>query len=301
MSRSAVVLGHVAIDEVSLADGTRLPEMPGGAGSYAALGQALVAPGSVLVSGVGTDFPEAFHGVLTRADVDTRGLVALDARTPRTRIQYFDNGEREESPVFGLDHFARLDPTLAMLPSDIAVSALYVFDQLNPALFAAIDDLRRDTGCSVLWEIHADICTEDELVAVRQQASGVDIVSLNRTEALGLSGTDDFTRTVEVLRAIAPVVALRLGADGAAVIMGDKVIRATPPPGVVVDPTGAGNAFSGAFVASWDRSSGDPEAALRDAMAASALTIRQYGPPPVDDTLRAEASHMATTINVTTQ
>ena len=51
-------------------------------------------------------------------------------------------------------------------------------------------------------------------------------------------------------------------------------------------------------MASWrlgDRSAGQ---ALRDAMAASALTIRQYGPPRVDTDLRAEHRLLSSSIDV---
>ncbi|MPV50672.1 hypothetical protein GCG21_11780 [Pseudactinotalea sp. HY160] len=301
MDRSDVTLGHVVIDEVRLADGMLLPDTLGGAGAYAVLGQALVTPSPVLVSGIGEDFPESARRDLDRAGVDARGLVALDPHTPRTRIQYFDNGEREEAPAFGLEHFTRLDPRLSMLPDDVELSSIYLFDALNPPLFAGVSDLRRRTGCSVLWEIHAGACTRERLVEVRRQAAQVDILSINRTEALRLSGTDDLARAMATLRGIAPVIALRLGAEGAMAIYGDHILRAGPPAGPVVDPTGAGNAFSGAFVSSWARSDRDLDAALRRAMAASALTIRQFGPPPVDDALRREAAAVATSITVSTQ
>ncbi|MPV36266.1 carbohydrate kinase family protein [Georgenia subflava] len=298
MAGTTVALGHVVLDEIRLADGTALPPVVGGAGAYAAYGQALVAPQVLLASGVGEDFPA--RADLALAGIDSAALAALDPHTPRTRIQYFTDGEREETPEFGLDHFRRLDPAVWMLPESADPIALYVFDEISPDLFTDIAELRRRTGCAVLWELHAGVCTPEQLPAVRAQAAGVDILSLNRTEARGLCGTDDLERCLAELADIVPTVALRLGAEGALVVHDGETVSARPPAGPVVDPTGAGNAFSGAFVASWAVAGRDAEAALRDAMGASALTIRQYGPPPVDAALREEHRRIAASIDVTT-
>lgn len=295
-----LALGHVVIDDVRLADGTTLAPALGGAGAYAALGQSLVTRAVTVLSGVGEDFPTEIRRNLARAGIDPRGLIALDPRTPRTRIQYFDDGEREETPAFGTEHFQKLDPALSMLPADVRASAMYVFDEINPELFGQLLELREETRAPILWEIHAAICDTAHEEAVREQAASVDAISLNRAEAIALFATDDLNECLYRLADLAPTVLLRLGASGAAVIENGTILRAVPPGGEVVDPTGAGNASSGAFAASWAVDGHRSDIALRKAMAASALTIRQIGPPPVDDELREDLERIATTIDVTT-
>lgn len=297
---NAVVLGHVVIDGVHTPDGRSLPPTLGGAGTYAALGAALVADSTVLVSGIGADFPAAWTEVLTAAGIATDGLAVLDPFTPRTEIRYAADGERVEQPVHGLEHFARLDPRLDMIPAGLDdVASVYVFDELNPELWASLADLRRRTGATVLWEIHAGICEPEHLPGITEQLRAVDVLSINRTEARRLCGTDDTAACIAtLLEAGARVVALRLGSDGALVGTSDQILRARPPAGDVVDPTGAGNAFSGAFVASLAAT--DVEQALRDAMAAAALTIRSPGPPVVDDHARAEHRTLARALDITT-
>jgi len=308
MTRVVATLGHVVIDDVLLADGSRLPAALGGAGTYAVLGQALVTPRTAVVSGVGADFPASARQTFQRAGTDTTGLVALDPHTPRTRIEYFADGERVETPTFGLEHFERLDPRVEMLPAPSRdLAGVYVFDAINPVAWHELRALRARTGCAVLWEIHAGICTPENLQAVVDQLADVDVLSLNRTEARGLCGADDLDTCLQILTSTGvPVIALRLGAEGAAVIGGATALRAAPPVGPVVDPTGAGNAFSGAFLASWALAARSAEeqrrtalvTALRAAMAASALTIRQYGPPLVNPPLRDEHHRLAAAIDV---
>lgn len=295
-----LALGHVVIDHVRLADGTELAPTLGGAGAYAALGQALVSPAVTVLSGVGDDFPAEIRHDLVRAGVDSRGLVSLDSRTPRTHIRYFDDGEREEAPAFGLEHFQSLDPALSMLPAGVRPTAMYVFDEINSVLLDELVALREETQASILWEVHAAICSPAHEQAVQKQAARVDAVSLNRAEATALFGADDLDACLPQLADLSKTVLLRLGAEGAAVIENGTILRAVPPGGAVVDPTGAGNSSSGAFAASWAIDGHRSDIALRKAMAASALTIRQIGPPTVDDELRDEFDRIAASIDVTT-
>lgn len=291
---SAVVLGHIVIDEVRTPDGQQLPPSLGGAGLYAALGAALVADRTALVSGVGEDFPASSFAELTAAGIATDGLVALHPFTPRTRILYTEDGERTEEPVHGLEHFTSLDPGLDMIPAAFnSAASLYVFDEINPELWAGLANLRARGGVSVLWEIHAGICQPRYWPEITDQLRQTDVLSINRTEARALCGTDDPLESVEIFReAGVRVVALRLGGSGAIVGGGaGLLLHAVPRPTDVVDPTGAGNAFSGAFAAAL--ATNDLERALRAAMAAAALTIRVVGPPQIDTTARTEHRRLA--------
>lgn len=77
----------------------------------------------------------------------------------------------------------------------------------------------------------------------------------------------------------APYARLRcvtLGADGALLLDGDRAYRAAPPRVDVVDTTGAGDVFRGAFITALLR--GDaPDAMLRFANAAAALSCTKAG------------------------
>jgi 2-dehydro-3-deoxygluconokinase len=76
------------------------------------------------------------------------------------------------------------------------------------------------------------------------------------------------------------VLALHMGADGALVADAGALL-ATPAAPVprVVDATGAGNCYSGAFLASYRRS-GDLWHAAITAAAAAATVLGDFGVPP---------------------
>jgi len=90
-----------------------------------------------------------------------------------------------------------------------------------------------------------------------------EVIKPNRDEAASLTGktTDaDIIRELQKLTDTVSVVALSLGGDGAAFITREETTSITPPPGPVVNPVGAGDAFVAGLAASfditgrWDRS-----------------------------------------------
>jgi sugar/nucleoside kinase (ribokinase family) len=67
----------------------------------------------------------------------------------------------------------------------------------------------------------------------------------------------------------------------------------------VIDPTGAGNAYGGAFLASWCESGGDLEHASCLAAAVGGLVVGERGPLRRNDTSpKVEVTQLAHTVNL---
>jgi len=117
-----------------------------------------------------------------------------------------------------------------------------------------------------------------------------DICLPSYDDVIQLSDLKDPDRIVDrCLEAGARIVALKLGAEGALVADRDRRIRIAPYPCHVVDATGAGDTFGGAFVARIV-SGDDIERAGHYAAAAAALSTEGYGavtPIPHADKVRA--------------
>ncbi len=114
---------------------------------------------------------------------------------------------------------------------------------------------------------------------------GVDFVFPNYEEGAVLSGERDPERIVPALAERMPGtrVILKLDAKGARVQDGPTGgVSIDPVPSRLVDATGAGDAFAGAFLASWLRS-GDAVAAARLAAGVSAWVIERLGARPKQD------------------
>lgn len=107
-------------------------------------------------------------------------------------------------------------------------------------------------------------------------ARGVDIFFPNLDEGRVLTGEHSPERVIRALLRYFPVVALKMGADGAMAGTG-KVIVHDPGLAVpVVDTTGAGDAFAAAFVVTW-LAGHDLAAALREGNRIAAGVVQIAG------------------------
>jgi ribokinase len=103
---------------------------------------------------------------------------------------------------------------------------------------------------------------------------------VNETEAIALIGSapsGDWLGIARRLRELGPTsVVITLGGDGAVAAIGDDLVRVPAPPVKVVDTTGAGDAFCGAFAA---RLAGgrDAVSALKAGIAAGSLAVTVEG------------------------
>lgn len=104
----------------------------------------------------------------------------------------------------------------------------------------------------------------------------VDVFLPNRTELLAIAGTDDLDLALRKLAGKVPLVAVKLGEQGALARRGEELLRAESIAVDVVDTTGAGDSFDAGFVygflAGWDVG-----AALRLGCVTGALSTRAAG------------------------
>ncbi|MDP9159932.1 MAG: carbohydrate kinase family protein [Acidobacteriota bacterium] len=144
---------------------------------------------------------------------------------------------------------------------------------------ATVGDLFRtlaEQGCS----LSADIGWHPEWLAdprCRQALRAVDMFFPNEREASHMTGGTDPEKMLEFLRDEGfRKVALKLGADGAALLWDGKIIFQKASPVESVDTTGAGDCFDAGFLDAWLR--GDaPQNCLRAGTVCGALSTRVLG------------------------
>lgn len=110
--------------------------------------------------------------------------------------------------------------------------------------------------------------------------AGATLVFPNLEEGRALTGETDPRAIAEALGARFPVVALTLGPAGAVVVQdGSRPIVIDAVPSLIVDPTGAGDAFCAGFLAAWNR---DPNgvAAARAGVRVAAAAVASIGARP---------------------
>ena len=125
----------------------------------------------------------------------------------------------------------------------------------------------------------------DQFLSVTQDL-GIDVFLPNKEEGTVLTGRSDPADIVRELDALYPsaLIVLKLDADGALVFRDGDAVHVPPAPtNRLVDATGAGDSFAGAFLARYLRGADSVEAA-RFANRVSAWVIEHPGARPVADT-----------------
>jgi sugar/nucleoside kinase (ribokinase family) len=276
-AKTLLVLSNVIIDEIVLPEGGTRTVL-GGAGAYAAVGAAGWWPSVSIVAGIGRDLEQFTAEELPFLRPRATGLLLRDEHTIRTRIEYLIDGERRETPLLGLEHFERLQISPEDVPDTLLPAAgTYCFRDLSRPFWQALGRRALQFGV-ILWELQGSAAAAQSWPALQRQLPLIDIFSLNLPEAHRLFGAREINQMVsELLIAGADVVLLRMGAQGAVLADRRTRLRLHPPPSPIIDVTGAGNSFCGAFLAAWCATH-NLEQAGRAAAAAAAYCMAAFGP-----------------------
>lgn len=275
-----IVVSAVVTDEIHFTDGiTKV--VPGGAGIYALAGIKLWEDDVEVVTGIGEDY-YGIHGKWYEENqISMDKMKVKDKHSPYTVIQYFEDGEREETPRYGIEHFHKLETTAKELKSHIETAdGVYIFKNCDPQFWTPLFEFRRKNSTKIMWEIAADGAIPENLEQVEKIVKWVDAFSINLTEARQLFGIDTLQGIIQRLQKWnLELVFLRQGAKGAVMISKEGVVQVPSQPDVnVVDPTGGGNSSTGGVLCGLVRKC-SPEVCGMMGCLSAAMCISQHGVP----------------------
>jgi len=268
-------------------------ESPGGKGSNQAIQAARAGAATAMIAALGLDGAGADAMALWAAEgIDTRGVVRL-ANGGTGMAMILVDAAAENVIVVDSGANAHLTPTHIDAASDLVRGAKLVLAQLETPAAASVrafEVARAAGGATLLNAAPAPEALDPALLAL------TDVLVVNEGEGQALSGHDHATAIGEaLLQRVARAVVVTLGARGAMLFEHRRPPQAAPsPPVEVVDTTGAGDAFTGAFAARWS-ATGDAEDALAWGIAAGALACTVKGAArscPEAARIRALAQHV---------
>ncbi|WP_406167544.1 carbohydrate kinase family protein [Streptomyces sp. NBC_00996] len=297
MSAGALlVVGDVVTDIVArhrgpLAAGTdtaaAIRTLPGGAGANVACWAAHWGCSDVRLLGrVGADAAKWHERELAACGI--RPLLVVDPETPTgTVICLVDRGASAER-TFLTDSGAslRLDPgdwspVLLDGVARLHLSGYLFFSEPSRALVSVALESARARGVPVsLDPASAGFLTELGVDRFLELAQGIDILLPSRDEAHLLTGLPDPADAAAKLSRHVPLVVAKQGGAGALVAR-SGTIRAHVPavPATPRDTTGAGDAFTGAFLAAL-LAGAEPEEAAAEGCGAGAMAVERVGGRP---------------------
>lgn len=113
-----------------------------------------------------------------------------------------------------------------------------------------------------------------------QLVEGAGILLPNFDEGKALTGLDEPRQIAAALGKLFPLVVLTLGVDGVVIAKaGEEIAAVASESAEIVDPTGAGDAFSAGFLASWIRGV-DAVSAARAGVSVAARAVTTVGGRP---------------------
>ncbi|MSR07608.1 MAG: sugar kinase [Gemmatimonadetes bacterium] len=246
---SLLVVGSVALDTVQTPFGEAADAI-GGSGVFFASAASLLHPVQ-LVGVVGDDYPMQALEKLRERGVDIEGVEKARGESFRWKGKYSYDLQSRETLETRLGVFAHFQPKIP----DKYRNAEWVFlGNIDPELqLSVLDQIRKPklVACDTMnyW-----ISSKRDVLL--QLLRHIDVLMVNDAEARELSGDWNVYRAARWILSRGPKrVVIKQGVYGAVLVEGEHIFYVPAfPLEKVFDPTGAGDAFAGGFMAHLARS-----------------------------------------------
>jgi len=274
-----VTVGHFAFDWIVRED-VKPRWTLGGPPTYVSLSAKALGAKVSSISKVGADFSDEYVTWLSRNGVDLRGVKRTNGPTTRFRITYND-------ATGTLQLVARCEPMgLEDLQRQVKTKAIHIAPIANEISSSAALRLCR-YGKLISLDPQGFLRRFDRNGYVHPKRwldkvllKEVDVLKASSRELSVATRAKDLRRGLLKARRLGPRVCIAtMGAHGVLLLSEDasyyKVPAYTPPH--VVDPTGSGDAFAGAFIVEYLKT-GDSVWSTAFASAAASFVVEGVGP-----------------------
>jgi len=250
LAESLVFVGHISVDKIENVNGVRT--QPGGAALYAAMAARTLSRDVTLISSTGKDnqFLDKLN-LLPHTDIKM-----YDAPTTQFHIKY---DRRWEANYLKAEQGAGSKITSRRISNGwLKKKSIFHLSPMTPSKVARmIDKIKKhspETKVSVnSWLGYINEGKKNKRI-LKEIALKADFFILNDTEAKALAETDSISSAVRLLKAKRLIVTL--GTLGAIIKAEDVGMQMVPalvlPPEKIVDTTGAGDVWCGAFLATYN-------------------------------------------------
>jgi sugar/nucleoside kinase (ribokinase family) len=271
-----LVVGSVALDSIFTPFGETADAL-GGSAVYFSVAGSLLHPVQV-VGVIGNDYPVAELERLAPRGIDWSGVEHADGESFRWKGKYSYDLQSRETLETRLGVFADFQPKL---PETFRSAEFLFLGNIDPELqLGVLSQVRRPklVVCDTM-----NYWIQSKKPQLLDLLSRVDLLMVNDGEARELSGDWNIHRAGRWILAHGPKrVVIKQGEHGALLIEPTRTFYVPAfPLENVFDPTGAGDAFAGGFMAYLARTGSVSEDSIRRAMVVGATmgsyAVEQFG------------------------
>jgi sugar/nucleoside kinase (ribokinase family) len=280
-SFDVAAIGHFSLDSIKLPSSKKPHRLLGGAVAYVSLVTQKLNASAVVISKVGSDFPEIYLKRLSDAGVSTSGIVK-DPGKKTTSFKLTYNGDLSSRK---LCLKAQGPPiTLADLPKTFSAKAIHVAPIVAEIPYEVVERLRTFSECisidpqGMTRRFDADGNVTCYAQIDKRILSLVNIYKSSLDEIEVLTAQSNVKKAIEAVHDLGPrIVIATMGAKGSMICV-EGATYAVPAckSKPVVDPTGAGDVFIGGFLTEFTRKK-DPLWCASVGSAAASLVVEDVG------------------------
>ncbi len=252
------VVGHLCIDTILLPSRTAPFTILGGAATYTSLSAKRLDATTSVISKVGGNFPEAYLWWLRQEGIDLSAVIKkTDESSTSFELAYTKDLSERTLSLKGKG--APIE--LADLPEYLKAKSVHVAPIANEVSFEVIERLKQCTSVLSL-DPQGLLRSFDKAGNVTESASVdkrilslINIYKSSQAEIFALTDQSDLKAALKVVHDFGVgTVIVTLGAKGSVLsVEGAQFNIAACPSQVLVDPTGAGDVFIGAFLTEYLR------------------------------------------------
>lgn len=242
-----VAVGHISIDLVRYKGEER--KQLGGAAIYAAMASKIFSK-TGMVSRVGRDFPGKFYAALRDAGISARGLKKTRGKSTTFTIEYDDAGKAHYRS-YSINTGVYINP--GDVPEEyLRARAFHLAPMAASKQEHFIDFLKESADAKISMNTHIGYFPRyrKKLIELLKR---VDVFTLNDDEAKALVKEKTLNRAINAFKKIPHTQVIITTGPGSSVILedGDISISHSQYQPRVVDLTGCGDVFAGAYISSY--------------------------------------------------
>ena len=269
---SILIVGSIALDTIETPVEKR-SNVLGGSTTYSLVASGRQSEVSI-VGIVGNDFPSDGHSLYQSYASDLSDLKIAKGGTFRWGGRYHENWDDRDTLFTDLGVFSDFRPVLTESNKN---RSHILLANIHPELQRSVIQQNQNPDAIIVIDT-MNLWIETTLSSLEKVLSDSNILLINESEAFLLTNENDINNSARSLLKMGPeIVVIKKGSRGAELFsLTEHIAVDAFPVTNVVDPTGAGDVFAGAFVASLANED-SKETALLYASASASISIESFG------------------------
>ena len=240
-----IVVGTLAFDTIETPYG-KVDRVIGGSAPFASLAAKTKNVECAVISIVGNDFPKSYLDILVSKGIDISEVqIENDGKSFFWSGKYHDNMNKRDTLETQVNVLANFNPKI---PKNYTNLDILVLGNLDPKVqLRVISQFEKRPKFTMLDTMN--FWMDNTLENLLKIISKVNLVCINDEEVIQLSGCKDYKNGIKKILTMGPKYLIMKKGEYGSMLYSDNLEFFCPSFKVkkVIDPTGAGDSFAGAF------------------------------------------------------